>query len=217
MTGQKTIKCSQCNRLFANRAALQQHMRDRHSGGGKRQPSGGGAAYVPSSSRTVNSLSGGITITRSEALSDLTTDATNGVARNVIKLKPNGTDFVWLKKMYDAFSEAEYLSFALFWKPAVSANTDGRIAFCFDSDGQSNVPGSRADVLGHSPSMDAQIWKDTQQTTLRIPLVLLRSRLRWPTAGDDYPGSILYYATGPKSTMLGELWVSYSVRFYGPR
>lgn len=215
MPGPKTIKCSQCNRLFANKAALAQHMRDAHTAS-RRQPSSSGAPYSTSIGRTSNSLSGGITISRTEALSDLTTNA-DGVARNAIKLQPSSTNFTWLHKMYEAFSEAEYLSFAIYWKPAVSANTDGRIAFCFDADGQFIAPGSRTDVLSHSPSMDAQIWKDTQQTTLRIPLVLLRSRLRWPTQGTEFPGSILYYVSGPASKLVGELWVSYSVRFYGPR
>lgn len=215
MPGQKTIKCSQCNRLFANRPALAQHVRDAHSGSRKQQPSSG-APYSTSIGRTSNSLSGGITITRTEALSDLTADAT-GIARNIIKLKPTSTNFTWLYKMYEAFSEAEYLSFSIYWKPAVSANTDGRIAFCFDADGEMTAPSARSDVLSHSPSMDAQIWKDTQQTTLRIPLVLLRSRLRWPTQGTEFPGSIMYYANGPASKLLGELWVAYSVRFYGPR
>lgn len=215
MPGTKTIKCSQCNRLFANRAALQQHVRDAHSAS-RKQPSGGGAPYSTSTARTSNSLSGGITISRTEALSDITTDG-NGNARDAVKLQPTSSNFTWLHKMYEAFSEAEYLSFAIFWKPAVSANTDGRIAFCFDADGKFDAPSSRTEVLSHSPSMDAQVWKDTQQTTLRIPNVLLRSRPRWPTSGSEFPGTIMYFATGPKSKTIGELWVSYSVRFYGPR
>lgn len=182
----------------------------------KRRKSKGQTAYGPSQ---IQGSSLTTTIARTELIRSVRTDAT-GAKGDYVWCRPDANCFPWLEKMYNAFSEARWESLVIFWKPAVSANTDGRICYAFDTDGTVGVP-SRADVLKHGPCYDTQIWQDTQAKGLVIPKAQLQQTTWIKTQGRDditsQPGAFLWYATGPANKDLGEVWASYKVTLSGPR
>lgn len=179
-------------------------------------------AYGPSQGVYNRSKASGtsITVKRSEIFTDVTTDA-NGRARDRVDLFPTATVLTWLNKLTKAYSIMTWNSLSICWKPAVSANTDGRLVFAVDVDGRSAVPGSRSDVASHSPLADCQIWQDSSRNPLVVPQRILQTRKRFLTDGGSdnskTPGFLIFYLDGPASKLVGEFWVSYSVTFAGPR
>nr|WPR17549.1 MAG: capsid protein [Spider permutotetra-like virus] len=174
--------------------------------------------YQDSTLASSTSSGSTITVTRMEMVIDVKTDA-NGLQSGNLSLKPSGTSLPWLNKLTDAFCFAEWKSISLFWKPGVSANTDGRIAFALDLDGRTESPASRSTVLLYSPVKDTQIWQDTQQKPIVYSGSFLMGQKKFQTssAAGISPGSLIYWCTGPKSQQVGELWISYKVTLSGPR
>lgn len=175
----------------------------------------------PFSTSTVGNSrdSASVSVTRTEMLLEIKT--TTAVASGALIIKPTQDVLPWLQKLAACYSQIEWHSLAIFWKPAVSATTNGRIIYSVDVDGAATDPKSRPDVAAHFPCLDIQIWQDNEARPLNVPRDLLTSRKRFLLSAKEEsnssPGAVLYYASGPANSVLGELWVRYSVRMLGPR
>lgn len=153
---------------------------------------------------------------------EVATDAGKKTAHKVISLLATESGaFPWLSKLTRAYSQIEWHSLYIFWKPAVGANSEGRLIYAVDVDGLSQDPPDRATVASHSPVCDIQIWQDNENRPMVVPRELLTSRRRFLLStndpGDSGPGNLLWYVSGPANTVLGEIWCRYSVRLLGPK
>lgn len=163
-----------------------------------------------------------ITITRTELLMEVKSESGKATVGGRAVIKPSKDSLPWLSKIADAYSQIEWHSLAIFWKPAVGANSNGRIIYSADVDGayKEEITG-RALVASHYPCLDIQIWQDNEARPMIVPRDQLTSRRRFllstEDASDNSPGTILYYASGPGSGLFGELWCRYTVRMVGPR
>lgn len=189
---------------------------------------------APSPSQSTK-LSGQVTMSHREYLGQITIGSGSATtAQGSFYLSPQS--FPWLSKISVAFEKYRWLSFVVEYIPDVGTTTDGSVALGVDwgtSDAKVGVSllgdpivvsasYTRAKVVAMTPSLVTPNWKSAK---LRLPANMLQSRLWYdsPTSAPtssyaDYaPGFLAYYATGPSSKSVGDIWVSYKVVMSGTR
>lgn len=184
----------------------------------RRRRAANAQAFGPSNLNRDNVV---LPITRVELLRSISIADKQSSTAYAIEFKPTNSILPWLNKLWSAFGQARWLHLELFWKPSVSATTNGRIIMAFDGDGRINVP-SKESILAYSPVYDTVIWQDTQSKPLVVPKAMLKPNFLYSTdasgnLGLSSPGSIVIYATGPANIELGEVWVKYKVKLLNPR
>lgn len=154
-------------------------------------------------------------LARSELVRSLTTDA-SGSASGTIGIVPDS--FPVLAQLFKSFEKVRWLSFRVFYKPAVGTTVGGLITYGIDWDRKADSATTRQKVAAYTPSHTQAIWADNELSPMIIPPSRLQLKLWYtPDQGTPGPGSLVYRAEGPKSTVVGEIWVHYSVILAGTR
>lgn len=177
----------------------------------------------------------GITFSHREYLGQLTVEASKSAAQGSFFLSP--FSFPWLAQMSGVWEKYQWINLAVEYVPDVGTQTDGSIAVGVDWGVQSVKAGvllnsgvkvlvgadyTRAGVLAMTPSLCTPVWKPAK---LPLPKNLLQSR-KWydvplekvtTTDVDKGPGCLAYYVSATGQKVLGDIWVSYTIRMAGTR
>lgn len=160
---------------------------------------------------------GTLRLQKMELLTTVTSDGRGTVSSTVV-LEPSSCPL--LKSLIRSFERIRWHKIHILWKPAVGTTVGGLITYGVDWD-QSAPATSRENIASYSPSATNAIWADTTARPMVLPSSRLMSR-QWytPQSGDQVdraPGSLVYSANGPVSTVLGEFWIDYSVTLSGTK
>lgn len=178
-----------------------------------------GSGSQSGGTNSIDASAGAIRLSRREYVMDVT-----GGTVSWFELMP--LRFAWLKGLAKNFDRYRWLSAVVEYKPAVGTTTTGLMAFGPDwNSGTSTTTYTREEVLAATPLSEAPVW---QQQSLPLPKARLMSRkdyristkddTTWDddSAFDVMPCFIMWATTGAKS-IVGELWVSYTVELIGTR
>lgn len=141
----------------------------------------------------------------------------------------------WLQHVSKCFEMYKWSSLAIEYIPDVGTTVDGSIALGVDwvTKNVSKVKDfagrevvgvgesyTRDDVVQLTPALVTPFWRPA---TMRLPVAELQTR-KWYVLGSsvtdmtDYgPGTLAYYANGPKDKVCGDLWVSYKLVLAGTK
>lgn len=154
-------------------------------------------------------------LARSELVRSLTTDAT-GSASGTIGIIPDS--FPVLNQLFKSFEKIKWLGLRVYYKPAVGTTVGGLITYGVDWDRKADAGSTRQKVAAYTPSHTQAIWADNEMTPMIVPPSRLQLRIWYtPDEGMPGPGSLVYRAEGPKSTVIGEFWVHYQAVLAGTR
>lgn len=156
-------------------------------------------------------------ISRVEMVSNLTTTE-KGVLVGHIDVLPSS--FSFLKTLGSMFDRVRWERMSFHYKPAVGSTVGGLVSLGMDWDFNGGDV-AREKISGYSPNTTFAVWNDTEKNPLILPSGKLMSR-NWYTPNyqsatfiDRGPGKLHYAVSGPKSTVVGEIWVSYTVTMAG--
>lgn len=165
---------------------------------------------------------GEITITRHELIATIKVAAKSSTAAGTVKVDPS--QFSFLKVVGAAFARSKWHSLHVYYKPAVGTNFGGLVSMGFMLDPDATAPTTRANIVALTPSATCAAWFDTEAR----PLVLKGSQLQtraWYFHNDtnlkqsDRGPAVLCWAADVAATtadtMLGELWLTYSLTMQG--
>lgn len=218
------FKCPFDNRQFQSRQALADHKRDAHAGGQRaNRRRNVPARNVPAAMATAVGTQGDVvtTISRMEKLVTL-----NGSVGLVVvsplqphtrTAAPTTAVLPWLARLYGVFSKVEWISAELHYRPTCGTNTSGAITYTMDWSGLK--PNTRDKVLACAPLQDHAVW---QASTLVLPRDKLQSRKSYDTStevsynADTCPGNFAVALSSNQNVDVGELWVKYTVKLFGP-
>lgn len=168
------------------------------------------------SSAAFNVTEGELRLSKSELYATVTTDA-KGAASGSKHLHPDHISL--LGSLATRFERLRWLGAKISWRPAVGTTQGGLITYGIDWDLTKGAT-TREKIAVYSPSATNAIWADTSSR----PMVLAAHKLQtrpWytPYAGDNNldkePGLLVYAASGPSNTVLGEFWIEYQVILSG--
>lgn len=161
-----------------------------------------------------------VVISRSELVHSCTTGA-DGLANGNVNIRPDS--FSFLKGFAKSFDRTKWQRVAFSYRPAVGTTVGGLISMGVDWDFSSNAT-TRAKICGLSPNVSFACWENTEKRPLVLPSSRLMSR-DWysnsttsvAVAYDTGPGILSWAVEAPsaKSTVVGEIWVDYTVTMCG--
>lgn len=161
---------------------------------------------------------GSITLKRKEFMTSITISST-GTYSGVIDFYPDTNQTPFLNGLFKMFEKVVFHSIDLIYVPAVGTTKDGLIIFGWDGSGDKVTPTSRGVVAACQPVIDGPIWSP-KTLHLNQKQLMSRSQYHIGTAfgvEGENPGSIKIVASGPQSSEIGELWMTYSVTLSSPR
>lgn len=130
----------------------------------------------------------------------------------------------WLKGLAKAFERYKWRSVSISWRPAVGTTTNGMVAYGCAWDVPSESPPDRDAVVSLTPVNDHPVWQSSEKTPLRPPVSRLQSRPWYNLGGSDAfdraPFSVqfaLSSTSAAKSSLVGELWVTYDIVLMGTK
>jgi hypothetical protein len=160
-------------------------------------------------------------MSRDELLVQVTTTASKLESVKGLELKPSAALMPFLFRLASCYQRIKWLSFQVFWKPAVGTNTNGIISYGIAYNQQAIT--TRAGVLSLTPCNDHAVWQSGPQP-LRIPPNMLMTR-KWyvlnSTGSDKFDESVgsfyfgLTHDSENAAKARGEFWVRYTVEMEG--
>nr|QXN75441.1 MAG: hypothetical protein [Grapevine-associated sobemo-like virus 1] len=167
---------------------------------------------------------GSMTLSRRELVASVKAGDPNrngGDGMGHIDLLPNS--FSFLRGIAGNFDRVKWMRISIYFKPAVGSTIGGLVTVGVDWDFAGNNL-TRQNVSALTPCFTIQVSHDGEGRPLNLPANKLQSRA-WYTPYaertvplvDKGPGRVHWAVTSsqPKDTVLGELWVHYSVTMQG--
>lgn len=217
------FKCKYDGKKFATAAALHQHSLALHGpqrpNKGRNAPRERVLAPVIRNPVVRNAAEPGSSrISRDEMLFSVTDEG----VQKAVALHPD--NFPWLKTIAAAYERIKWHSCHIYWKPAVGTHTSGLVIYGVDWN--SNLTSSTATetkVQSLTPVLDHPVWQDSRTTPLVLPRSRLMTRKEYllnnTSAADKQPGQLAIYmaaiANPATKLVVGQVWVRYSVEFFG--
>lgn len=163
-----------------------------------------------------------------EYVADVFTDMANVFAYEVYELNPsNATTFPWLADIASRYEECEFEYLNPKFETAAPTTASGKVLLAIDFDPADDTAlGTKEELMNDDRTKSAPVWQTFVQTVDRGKL---RKRLfvrqdggspedsadkRLQDVGNLFVGTTA--CSLGASAMLGELWLSYKVRFYTP-
>lgn len=166
---------------------------------------------------------GEVTLSKREMMCDIAVKKDAGQASIVKYLYPDTSadQMPWLSKLAKNFDRFKFHKIHIFYKPAVSAMTAGRVSVGVDWN-QSIGTATAEAVTNCSPSMQFPVWEDTEGRPIVLPKNRLQS-VQWYRVGsgtgtDKGPGNLVAYVattTVTADTTIGSLWIDYTITLQG--
>lgn len=164
-------------------------------------------------------VSGSVTVSRSELLTDLTVAAKKDEVGKAIKLIPSTTVLTWLNGLSKAFDQIVWHSVSIEYRPAVGAMKDGSLVVGIDWNPAASS-GDRGKVQACTPNFETPVWKGQRLTVPSSGLMSRKSYILLDSnASNSAPCAILANlrtSNLDNATFYGDLWVSYKVTLMGP-
>lgn len=132
----------------------------------------------------------------------------------------NVLSFPWLSILASGFEKYKFSRLALIYSPCCSTSTSGRVVLAFDKDSTDEAPSSKADLYNHESNEGIAPWSPARLT---LPTDNVARFVSDNSASDgklvDAGKALLatYGQSSSDSSMLGELFIEYSVSLITPQ
>lgn len=158
---------------------------------------------------------GAVTVSRREMFVEVT-----GGDVKVYIFEPS--NFTWLANLSKSFDRLVWVRAHLYFKSAVGTTTNGMVAYGMDWNFSNPSFTNRKTVLACTPVADHPVWQSTEDQPLILPPNRLMSRREYLVTTsstvkqeDRAPGYLLVACSSDSKTVVGEIWVDYTVQLFG--
>lgn len=197
--------CPVCQRKFATKQALKQHMESVHKASG---------STAPRSTRAKNMLSTtdpSIRITRTEWLHSVTASNTSDKITDTV-VCPATSSIAVLSKLGGMFEKFVVHKMTLIYRGSAGATKDGMVFLAVDYDAVTTAPNTKADVL-------KMAFKSCLISTREMAMpVSSDSAVRYVDGSDKrdkFVRALTCTTNRDSGTTVGELFVTYDITFSG--
>lgn len=160
-------------------------------------------------------------VTHSELVGTVASNTTSSPVLLTRVLNPsNVLSFPWLSVLAVGFEKYKFTRLALVYSPCCSTSTSGRVVLAYDKDSTDDDPSSKAELYNHESNEGISPWSPARLT---IPTDGVARFVGDSSTSDgklvDAGKAILatYGQASSDSSMLGELFLEYSVSLITPQ
>lgn len=173
---------------------------------------------------TVSALKDGVRVTNTEYIAEVT-GSVNFTVQNFVVQPGNGAAFPWLCNMAPLYESYTFERLTYHFKTEKSTSTNGTVLMAVDYDASDAAPINKQQVMTYSNAVRTQPWANTSLSCPVSDLQKIKQRyvnFGVVPAGTDIKlynvGNLFVCTQGcADTTVLGELYVEYTVVFRTPQ